>query len=231
MKNHSKLCLIDKWLLFDILDASGKALRRKLAGGVESAASVPRGRFHDDPLLTELWQAVLNAHNTATPCDDDQAAATKKNWGAKGIPTFTQKAKKMNPAQNQPVRAPEGAKFILYGFVNNFFPNGGKFESITEVDMIGEPGHIEHFREWIKRTEYHGHPYRTFWLENFDSDKSQTGLLAKNIPPYRFCTQEHKQVASRSRTYGKDMHNPGGKLYVQNTIFNIYEPGSAVDVE
>ncbi|KAI7187773.1 hypothetical protein KC316_g11648 [Hortaea werneckii] len=212
----------------DILDASGKALRRKLAGGVESTASVPRGRFHDDPLLTELWQAVLNAHSIATPSNDDQAAVTR-NWGAKGIPALTQKARKINPAQNLPVPAPEDANFILYEFVNHYFPNGGKFESITEMDMIGGPGHIERFREWIKRTEYHGHPYRTFWLENFDSDKPQTGLLAKNIPLYRFCTQEHKQVASRSRTYGKDTHNPGGKLYVQNTIFNIHGPGSAVD--
>ncbi|KAI7473171.1 hypothetical protein KC367_g7946 [Hortaea werneckii] len=115
----------------------------------------------------------------------------------------------MNPAQNRPVPAPEDANFILYEFVNHHFPNGGKFESITEVDMIGGPGHIERFREWIKRTEYRGHPYWTFWLENFDSDKPQTGLLAKNIPLYRFCAQEHKQIASRSRAYGKDTHNPG----------------------
>ncbi|KAI7465908.1 hypothetical protein KC351_g14751 [Hortaea werneckii] len=174
--------------------------------------------------------AVLNAHNIATPSDDDQAAATR-NWGAHGIAALTQKAKKMNPAQNRPVPAPGDANFILYGFVTHHFPNGGKFESITEVDMIGGPSHIERFRGWIKRTKYHGHPYHTFWLENFDSDKPQTGLLAKSIPLYGFCNQEHKQVASRSRTYGKDMHNPGGKLYVQNTIFNIHEPVSAVDVK
>ena len=146
MKKHSKLYLIDKWLHFDILDASGKALRRKPAGGVEAAASVPRGRFHDDNLLTDVWQAVLNAHNIATPSNGGQAAATR-NWDAKGTPALTQKAKKMNPAQNRPVPTPEDANFILYEFVNHYFPNGGKFESITEVDMMGGPGHTERFRE------------------------------------------------------------------------------------
>ena len=54
-------------------------------------------------------------------------------------------------------------------------------------------------------------------------------LLAKNIPLFRNCTVSRRQVTSQSRVYGPEAKHPGTKLIVQNTIYNIGAPGSAVD--
>jgi hypothetical protein len=52
-------------------------------------------------------------------------------------------------------------------------------------------------------------------------------FLAKNIPLYRNCVPSKKMVTSRPRLYTEGK-NPGTKMLVQNTMFHIGPPGSAV---
>ena len=74
----------------DILDATGNAFRKILAGGQRSRATIPRTRFRDDTDLTDLWRAVLTAHNIDLPEDED-ASAPATDWGEIGVAALTQK--------------------------------------------------------------------------------------------------------------------------------------------
>lgn len=211
----------------DILDAHGNAFRRTVSG-IKVEATIPRGRFRNEPDQKELWKAVLTAHGIPIP-DDGDGGAHVREWGPKGVPAYGVKDTKKDPQHNRPVPKPEDANFIIYEFLNEYFPNGGEFQTISREHISHAPDHVSELIRWIKRPEYNGHPYREFWLLKVDTDRPILGFVYINIPVYRACTRAVVMVTSETSVYDSSSKNKGKPRQLYNTILSIQPPDTAVD--
>lgn len=214
----------------DILDAFGNPLRAIGRSGQPIDATIPRVQFGDKPDLYRLWRAVLEAENIGIPAEEDDGDdALRFDWGPAGVAALSQKAKTMSPQQNRPIPHPADANYLLYKFLDEpDFRNGGVFESLSPIDKVGAPDHVKRFVEFLQDQQWTNHPYRDWWLSNFDREKPEMAILAKNIPVFRSCKRHNKQVYSVTRK-GKWNEKSQGRLQVQNTTFTIGPPGSAFD--
>jgi hypothetical protein len=210
----------------DIIDAFGNPFRAIGRNGQPISATIPRAQFGDKPDLLSLWRAVLKAENITIPeeDDDDESAALTFDWGPKGVPALTQKSKSMQPRQNRPVPDPADANYILYKFLDEpDFRNGGVFDPTDAADKIGSPEHVKRLVEFVKDQQWAGHPYRDWWLSNFDRDRPETAILAKNIPVLRNCTSDRRHFKSATRKTGDKPTRATSNLLV------IGGPNSAFD--
>lgn len=128
-----------------------------------------------------MWRAVLHAHNIKLPAHELLALNNDKDWGPPGVDCLSQKAQKISPIQNRPVPDHGDANYLLYKFLETVFPQGGLFESISDLDIPGAPGHVNQFVEFIQQLEYSTHPYQLRWTAALARDKPEMALLAKNI--------------------------------------------------
>jgi hypothetical protein len=209
----------------DILDSSGKAFRGLGKHGQPISATIPRTQFGDKPDLILLWRAVLKAEGIPIP-DDEEGDDLNFDWGPMGVAALSNKIKSMQPQQNRPIPDPADANYVLYKFLDEpDFRYGGVFNTSIPADKVGVPDHMKHFVEFLKDRQWAQHPYRDWWLSNFDREKPETGILAKNIPIYRSCKRRYRQYNSlirKSKTGLKPMA-------IRAITFEIGPPDSAFD--
>lgn len=205
----------------NIVDSQGNVFRTQLAGTKMSAASIPWQAFQTNEDLRSLWQEICTMNSITIPVDAVPQQATR-DWGSKGVAALTDKAKKEAPFQNKPP-AEEDANHILVSFLDQRFPNGGNFQTISQSDYPKSTGDQDAFAEFLRQPHLVGHPYLEFWKSKFHIEKPTIAVLNKNIPIYRSCTKYVHNLISISRVNAQ-----GKKLAVQDTILTIGPPGSAL---
>lgn len=212
----------------EILDTSGEALRLVDRLGQSVPATIPRIQFADKPDLIDLWHEVLQAEGIDVPVDADEPVI---DWGQKGVPALTQKAQRIHPAQNRPVPDRGDANYILYKFLEEpDFRDGGAFQAAFAIDLPDSREHITRFVEFLQDPQWAGHPYRDWWLGNFDRAQPEMTILSKNIPLLRSCSRQVTKIYSATRK-GKvqKKSNPKGRLVVDSVVLHIGPLGSAVE--
>ncbi|THY01160.1 hypothetical protein D6D02_08685 [Aureobasidium pullulans] len=89
------------------------------------------------------------------------------------------------PLQNRPPRSLD-TLYLLDRFLLGRFPLGGTFRSASKVRKPGSTEDLQTFVAFVKRPEYIGHPWDSFWVSCFDNDyKWDNKIIGKNLAVLR----------------------------------------------
>ncbi|CAD0032169.1 unnamed protein product [Aureobasidium pullulans] len=89
------------------------------------------------------------------------------------------------PLQNRPPRSLD-TLYLLDRFLLGRFPLGGTFRSASKVRKPDSTEDLQTFVAFVKRPEYIGHPWASFWVSCFDNDyKWDNKIIGKNLAVLR----------------------------------------------
>ncbi|KAJ0424408.1 hypothetical protein BJY00DRAFT_299170 [Aspergillus carlsbadensis] len=155
----------------DIVDASGRALRQfELWEKEPPLATIPR------------WKAVRSELGHGIPANRIAGVPRMRN----GVGLVPSNSEIENPRQNKPPRVYD-ANFLLFNFLNERFPDGGVFRTISKAKDKSSTEDLHEFVRFCQRPENANHPYSAKWLELLDRPHPLIAILAPNIRVYRKC--------------------------------------------
>ncbi|BCS24477.1 uncharacterized protein APUU_40921A [Aspergillus puulaauensis] len=192
----------------DIVDASGFALRPCEPWEKEpSKATLPRWGFKskNGQLLQELWGAVRSELGLSIPPDRIRGLPPRIN----GVGLVPSNSATETPQQNKPPRV-QDANFLLYNFLNERFPSGGVFRTISRAKDKNSTEDLQEFVKFCRRPQNVNHPYCAKWLDMLDRPRPFIAILAPNIRAYRSCQTQ--------KTYP---YMPGSGCHLTETVFHV----------
>jgi len=117
------------------------------------------------------------------------------------------------PTQNRPPRQ-EDALWLLDTFLDERFPNGGTFRTISKNIKPDSTEDHQAFLAFLQRSQYSGHPCAPALLAALS--RGEMAIYSKSLPPLRSCRHEkfHWWFSARSQTNETQYHlgPPGSAL-------------------
>jgi hypothetical protein len=168
-----------------------------------------------------------HAEEEALDSDDDNAGLNGQSWGDKqGVAAIAVMSNALVeiPKQNRPPKRLD-ANWLLWTFLEERFPDGGTWMSAPLAVNPNSTHELDDFLEFLRRPEYRGHPWNTFWVQNLQYTNikryaNRINMIFHNILPYRSCQKQ------KSTTWE-------GSKSTQQTFFLVGAPGTAApfDIE
>ncbi|CAD0096499.1 unnamed protein product [Aureobasidium mustum] len=196
----------------DVVNAAGSAILgvANSAGATISCSRFDRHAQTED--LWDMWVAVRRA-NGHTALRPEQPAVVQ--WqGEKGVGAVNVDSKEEKPKQNRPPKILD-ALYLLDKFLMERFPLGGHFRTASRERKPDSTEDLQAFVTFLKRPEYFGHPYASFWISCFDNDYIwDKKILGRNLA-----------VLRRVRTVFTHTRHGAGK--VAETSYILGPPGTS----
>lgn len=193
----------------DIVDANGVALRPCEPWEKEPPkATLPRWAFKskNGQLLQELWESVRSELRLSIPSDRIRGLPPRIN----GVGLVPSNSATETPRQNKPPRV-QDANFLLYNFLNERFPSGGVFRTISRAKDKTSTEDLQEFVKFCRRPQNVHHPYSAKWLNMLDRPRPFIAILAPNIRAYMRCEiqKTYPYISGSSRHFTETVFHLG----------------------
>jgi len=202
----------------DIVDSQGEAFRQnRQVNAAPLLATFPksslRGRFQGGDLF-DLWKAVRTHLGQVFEAPTAAATITQYPFQKKdGLKYPTRAPRGETPTQNRPPRQ-EDALWLLDTFLNERFPDGGTFRTISKSIKLDSTEDHQAFLAFLQRPQYSGHPWAPDLLAALS--RGDMAIYFKSLPPLRGCHHEsfRWRFSARSQTNEMQYHlgPPGSAL-------------------